>query len=175
MRFASFACGQQNFSFREWLLSHEKCENKSFSKIAYGTIPEDQVFEGEKEGIQIQTHWYMCLSADIRYTYDISSTRTITLQPDGGGLRRPNQTARFCCVLCVYRQSLFELFAVLQITCSKVHSQGTYVIQHLYLNGEQRHQSTIPQLIVVPLWQWQATFSSLWKKQEAKSWKELKN
>lgn len=25
-------------------------------KIVYGTIPEDQVFEGEKEGIQIQTH-----------------------------------------------------------------------------------------------------------------------
>ena len=97
MRFASFACGQQNFSFREWLLSHEKCENKSFSKIAYGTIPEDQVFEGEKEGIQIQTHWYMCLSADIRYTYDISSTRTITLQPDGGGLRRPNQTLFIFC------------------------------------------------------------------------------
>ena len=37
MRFAHFARGQYKFNFREWLLTHEKRENKSLVKITNHT------------------------------------------------------------------------------------------------------------------------------------------
>ena len=79
----------------------------------------------------------MCLSADTRHTYDISPTRIITLQHDGGDgyvvLENPIKQQGFVAYYVCIDKAFFKLFAVLQIICSKVHSQGTYVIQHHYL------------------------------------------
>ena len=41
MQFAHFACGQQKFcgfNFWKWLLTHERCENKSLAKITKHTV-----------------------------------------------------------------------------------------------------------------------------------------
>ena len=138
MRFAHFACGQQNFSFREWLLSYNNAKinnakiNLSQNSIWYYT--RGSSFSGWKgRYTDTDTLIHVPISRYKTYIWYITYKNNNIAAWRLCGLRRPNQTAWFCCILCVYRQSLFELLAVLQIICSKVHSQASYVIQDHYL------------------------------------------
>ena len=63
MQFAHFAYGQRkfhDFNFREWLLTHERCENKSLAKITKHTVIEFVVISNSTAVFVLASYIHFC-------------------------------------------------------------------------------------------------------------------